>query len=136
MFDKLKEIINYIEKSKFSTKLGDIIQKINQLKYFYVNNDYKNAVDYALYINRTTDYEGVANKRENFVLVNENLNNNPIMITPEQHIYKTLEALTKLALKKITDYIKDKNIEKIIEINWNDNIATIFKIVKSLNDKE
>lgn len=57
-----------------------------------------------MYINRTTDYEGVANKRENFVLVNENLNNNPIMITPEQHIYKTLEALTKLALKKITDY--------------------------------
>ena len=57
-------------------------------------------------------------------------------MTPEQHIFGTLDALTKLALKKIADNVSEDIVEKSITINWSEENKFIFKIIKQLTDKE
>ena len=136
MFKELNEIIDYLENSKFAKELDDILQKIKQLKQFILNNEYKKAFDFALYVNRTTDYEGLFGVRSDFNLVESNPDNNPTKMTPEQHIFGTLDALTKLALKKIADNISEDLAEKSITINWKEESKFIFKILKKLTDKE
>ena len=136
MFKELNEIIDFIENSKFAKELDEILQKINKLKEYVTNNDYDNAIIYALHINRTTNYEGLFGVRNDLHLVKANPDNNPTKITPEQHIFGTLDALTKLALKKIADNISEDIAEKSITINWNDKNKFIFKIIKKLTDKE
>lgn len=136
MFKELNEIIDYLENSKFAKELDDILQKIKQLKQFILNNEYKKAFGFALYVNRTTDYEGLFGVRSDFNLVESNPDNNPTKMTPEQHIFGTLDALTKLALKKIADNVSEDIVEKSITINWSEENKFIFKIIKQLTDKE
>ena len=136
MFKELNEIIDYLENSKFAKELDEILQKINKLKEYVTNNDYDNAIIYALYINRMTNYEGLFGVRNDLHLVNANPDNNPTKITPEQHIFGTLDALTKLALKKIVDNISEDLAEKSITINWKEESKFIFKILKKLTDRE
>jgi len=136
MFKELNEIIDFIENSKFAKKLDEILQKIKQLKQFILNNEYKKAFDFALYVNRTTDYEGLFGVRSDFDLVETNPDNNPTKMTPEQHIFGTLDALTKLALKKVADNKSEDIAEKSITINWNEESKFIFKIIKKITDKE
>lgn len=136
MFKELNEIIDYIENSKFANELDGILQKIKNLKEYVASNDYNNAIIYALHINRTTDYEGLFCIRNDLHLVKSNPDNNPSKITPEQHVFGTLDALTKLALKKIAENISEDIAEKSITINWSEENKFIFKIIKKLTDKE
>ena len=136
MFIELNEIIDYLENSKFAKELDEILQKINKLKEYVTNNDYDNAIIYALHINRTTNYEGLFGVRSDFNLVESNPDNNQTKMTPEQHIFGTLDALTKLALKKIADNISEDLAEKSITINWKEESKFIFKILKKLTDRE
>ncbi len=136
MFKELNEIIDFIENSKFAKELDEILQKIHKLKEYIANNDCNNAILYALDINRTTDYEGLFGVRSDFNLVESNPDNNPTKMTPEQHIFGTLDALTKLALKKIADNISEDIAEKAITINWNEESKFIFKVIKKIIDKE
>lgn len=136
MFKELNEIIDYIENSNFAKELDEILQKIKQLKQFILKNEYKNAFDFALNVNRTTDYEGLFGVRSDFNLVETNPDNNPTKMTPEQHIFGTLDALVKLSLKKIADHLREDIAEKAITINWNEENKFIFKIIKKLTDKE
>ncbi len=72
MFKELNEIVDYIKISKFAKKSNEILQKIKQLKQFILNNDYKNAFDFALYINRTIDFKGLFCIRNDLYLVESN----------------------------------------------------------------
>ena len=136
MFKELNEIIDYIENSNFAKELDDILQKIHKLKEYIANNDCNNAILYALDINRTTDYEGLFGVRSDFNLVESNPDNNPTKMTPVQHVFGTLDALTKLALKKIVDNMREDIEEESITINWNEESKFIFKIIKKIIDKE
>lgn len=136
MFKEFNKIIDYIENSNFAKELDEILQKIKQLKQFILKNEYKNAFDFALNVNRTTNYEGLFGVRSDFNLVETKPDNNPTKMTPEQHIFGTLDALVKLSLKKIADHLRKDIAEKAITINWNEENKFIFKIIKNLIDKE
>ena len=136
MLQEINEIIDFIKELKMTKEIETIYEKINLLLNYILEGDYKSAFNYALFVNNTTDYEGLCAVRRDMTLVGSNPTNNPDQITPEQHILNTLYALIKLALKKITEYFRDKFIEKNIEIQWGENVETIYKVIKLVLDNK
>ena len=136
MLQEINEIIDFIKETKVTKEIGIIYEKINLLLGYILKGDYGSAFNYALFVNNTTDYEGLCAVRRDMTLVGSNPTNNPDQITPEQHILNTLYALIKLALKKITEYFRDKFIEKNIEIQWGENVETIYIVIKLVLDNK
>ena len=135
MFNELDEVIDYIENSKFASGLNDITDKIKRLKSLIISNDMVGAINFALLVNQTTDYEGLVNVRNDKELVNANPQNNPKKTTPAQHCFGTLDALIKLALKKISDHYKEDLLDKGIEMNFSKNFYSLYKTLKSISNK-
>lgn len=112
-FDEMLEFLNNM---KFSMEMTAIITKANQLRQYILSGDFVSGVNFAKKVNQETDYEGTS------VLIH--INN----ISSSEFCQATLDALLRLALKKLYDDQLDKYIERTIRINFGDSAVTTYKI--------
>ena len=110
------EMLEFLNKIKFSMEMTKVITKASQLRQYILSGDFDSGVKFAKKVNQETDYEGTS------VLIH--IKN----ISPSEFCQATLDALLRLALKKLYDNQLDKYIERNIRINFGDSAVTTYKI--------
>lgn len=114
--NEFDEMLDYLNNMKFNIEMTKIIANSNQIRSYMHNNDFTTAVDFANKVNQETDYEGTS------ILIPVN------QIKPIEFCNATLDALLRLAFKKIYDNNFDKYIERNVRINFGDSAVTTYKI--------
>ena len=110
------EILEFLNKMRLSMEMTKIIARANQLRQYILSGNFDSGVNFAKKINQETDYEGTS------VLIHVS------NVSLFEFCQATLDALLRLALKKLYDNQLDKYMERNIRINFGDSAVTTYKI--------
>ena len=114
--NEIDQVLEFLNNMKFSIEMTKIIAKANQLRQYILSGNFDSGVNFAKKVNQETDYEGTS------VLIHVSI------VKPFEFCQATLDALLRLALKKLYDNQLDKYMERNIIINFGDSAVTTYKI--------